>query len=90
MQKKQNIQIVLTVGSDDYIAVATEIGKDTNLYTMYGPGWVYKFYNKAGEELSWELSGEKLNYQEMSLKVKNSSSYPVNVSLIATSTQAVN
>lgn len=89
VEKTENIQLILSVDSEEYTAVATEIKKDTNLYNMYGPGWVYKFCNKAGEELSWKLIGGKLNYKEMSLKVKSNSSYPINLSLITNSTQAI-
>lgn len=89
VEKPENIQLVLSVGANNYTAVATEIEKDSSLYTMYGPGWIYKFYNKAGEELSWKLIGGKFNYQKMSIKVTGSSEYPIGLSLIAKSSQSL-
>lgn len=89
VENPENIQLELSVGANNYTAVATEIEKDSNLYTMYGPGWIYKLYNNAGEELSWRLIGGKFNYQKMSIKVTGSSEYPVGLSLIAKSGQSL-
>ena len=89
VEKPENIQLVLSVGSNNYTAVATEIEKGTSLFTMYGPGWIYRFYNKAGEELSWKLIGGKFNYQKMRIKVTGSSKYPVGLSLVAKSGQSL-
>lgn len=87
LEKADNLQLVLTVGSNNYTGVATEIEKDTTLYMMYGPGWIYRFYSKSGEELTWKLLGGKLSWQEMSVTATGSSNYPIALSLIATSMQ---
>lgn len=59
--------LTLTAGGDQYQAVATQVRKDSPLYEIYGPGFLYCFYNSAGEELTWHLEGEREAFCEMTL-----------------------
>lgn len=51
-------------------AKATVIAEDTPLYHTYGAGWVYRFYDAEGEELSWELDGGKLSFVSLTVTVE--------------------
>ena len=65
----ENLLITLTDGANVYQASSCPIVEGTSLYSQYGAGWFYQFYNEAGEELSWDFSGTSLSEREMMLTV---------------------
>lgn len=54
-------------GYELYYATITPISKGSRLYSNFGEGWVFRFLDEDGNELSWELEGGQLSYQEMEL-----------------------
>lgn len=59
----------LSVGGDEYIGEGKPITKGTVLWRQYGDGFLYRFFNEAGEELCWTLRGGCFSQTEMSLTV---------------------
>lgn len=59
----------LSVGGDEYIGEAKPITEGTVLWRQYGDGFLYRFFNEAGEELCWTLRGGCFSQTEMSLTV---------------------
>ena len=47
----------LTVGENTYIATPQRIAENSALYTQFGDGWVFRFYDDEENELQWELVG---------------------------------
>lgn len=83
LKNPENYTITLTGSGLTYTASCFEVVEGTTLYSLYGPGWVYRFYNKAGEELTWELSGSQFINRQMKLTVTGTSELPAALSLIA-------
>ena len=55
IQNADNVQIKLEINGGVYTASATPILAGTTRYETFGPGWLYRFYDSDGNELSWEL-----------------------------------
>lgn len=71
--KPENLMIVLTDGQSSYTAIPFAITEGMADYETYGPGWMYRFYNEAGEELSWPLVGGVFQAREFTLTVTGQS-----------------
>lgn len=50
-------------------AKVTRIQKDTALYYAFGDGWVFAFYDKWGQEISWDLEGGKLSWATVTVEL---------------------
>lgn len=56
--------------------VAQEITEGSSLYVTHGPGYIYTFYEQEdgtgepGEELTWELPGEKFAYISLTVAME--------------------
>ena len=48
-------------------AKVTRIAENTKLYEEFGEGWLYRFYDTEGNELTWTLAGGKLSEFRASL-----------------------
>ena len=59
----------LTVGENTYTATAQRIMESSALYTQFGDGWVFRFYDDEGNELQWELAGGQFSYMQALLCV---------------------
>ena len=42
---------------DEYTATVSRITEGTSLYNNFGDGWVFRFVDENGRELTWELAG---------------------------------
>lgn len=71
LKDPNNLVITLTDGNLEYTAKAEAIGKDSVQQRVYGPGWIYRFYNTAGQELNWDYEGGQLICRKLSLTVVN-------------------
>lgn len=67
----ENTEITLTADGQTYTGRGESIGQDTRLWKQYGDGRVYRFYNEAGEEVRWTLTGGRESNRVMNLQVKN-------------------
>ena len=83
LDKPENVTITLTDGWSVYTAECRKVAEGTAWYTRYGPGWVYSFYNEAGEEISWHLTGTRWIEKKMTITVNGESEMPAALSLIA-------
>lgn len=83
LEDPDDYTITLTDGEMVYNAEWFEVKEGSNLYTLYGPGWIYRFYNGAGEEASWYLPGGRLVERELSVTIVGASKMPAALSLIA-------
>ena len=72
-----------TTTDTEYTAVAEEIAEGTTQYAMYGPGWVFRFYDASGAELTWLLPGDSLQTRGMRLTVNGTAAEPALLQLIA-------
>jgi len=81
--KPENLTIVLTDGQSSYTAVPFALTEGMADYETYGPGWMYRFYNTAGEELSWPLAGGVFQTREFTLTVTGQSETVTALRLIA-------
>ncbi|MBO5068752.1 MAG: hypothetical protein J6C37_00065 [Roseburia sp.] len=79
----EEFTITLTDGGNTYAAVYSEVVEGTTMYSLYGPGWIYRFYNEAGEELSWFFPGTQYVSRQMTLTVEGACELPTALSLIA-------
>lgn len=70
-QQDAQTEITLTAEGQTYQAVGEVIAKSSVLWKHYGDGRIYRFYNAAGEEVSWTLQGGKESNIPMNLHVKN-------------------
>ena len=64
---------MLNDGQNNYTASPFAIIEGMVDYETYGPGWMYRFYNEAGEELSWPFVGGILQTREFTLTVTGQS-----------------
>lgn len=71
--KPENLMIVLTDGQSSYTAIPFALTEGMIDYETYGPGWMYRFYNETGEELSWPLVGGIFQAREFTLTVTGQS-----------------
>lgn len=83
IENPENFVITLHDGGISYTAKCQETLKGSAFYEMYGPGWVYRFYNDAGEEVTWHFSGMHLIQRHMFITVEGTSELPAALNLIA-------
>ncbi len=76
------ISLVLIADNTEYTAVPTPVEKNTMYHINYGDGWIFKFYNAAGEELSWTLLGGEASTKTFRLKMIGNAVEPAVLSLI--------
>jgi hypothetical protein len=81
----EDLQMTLTVGGQTYEAKGERIQDGTYMKTQYGEGYVYRFYDGLGEELSWVLSGSSLVRLPMELTVSGQVENSVALRLITDS-----
>lgn len=62
-------EVRLLSSGGEYIGKPKPITKGTLFWRQYGDGYLYSFYNEAGEELCWTLKGGELSQTEMCLTV---------------------
>lgn len=77
-----NITMTLTADNIVYTATPTAVEKNSPLYISNGEGWLYKFCNKAGEELSLTLKGGEVSERKVSIKISGETVEPALVRLI--------
>lgn len=65
----EHTTVCLSADGQEYEGKPTTVTKGSMFWQRYGEGEVYRFYNAAGEELSWNLLGEKLSQVKMTLTV---------------------
>lgn len=82
-ENPENFTITLTDGGINYEAVCQEVSEGTTMYEMHGPGWMYRFYNEAGEEVSWFLSGTESINRQMKITIEGTSTLPTALLFIA-------
>lgn len=61
-------------------AVVSAIEENTALYNTHGDGWIYRFEDAQGQELTWTLPGGVLSYIQLTVVMKNAA--PSNISLL--------
>ena len=83
VENPQNIMVTLYDGGNTYTGSCSEVVKDSTMYAMYGPGWIYRFYNEAGEEVNWMFSGTQLINRQMFITIEGTSNLPAALNLIA-------
>lgn len=77
------LSIALMDNGSTYIAEPTEVQAGSAWHDDYGPGWTYRFYNNAGEELTWTLQGNVSTFREMTLTVSGAGDEPAMLTLLA-------
>jgi hypothetical protein len=83
------VSVAITDGNETYIGQAEEIIDGSTLYSVYGEGWVYRFYNADGEEVSWYLHGGELSSQSLTMVVMGSVSEATELYLTASSSHSL-
>lgn len=48
-----------------YLAEPVRISRSSLLYTTFGDGWVYRFLDQDGEEITWTLDGKTFSSMEL-------------------------
>lgn len=68
------LQLAVVDGETEpvYTAKAEAIGQDTALYDEFGAGWLYRFYDEEGKELTRTLKGGQLSEFSGELHVSGS------------------
>ena len=82
LENPEDLKITLNDGADAYTAKCQPVTENSVYYSMYGPGWIYQFYNSAGEELNWHFSGTNYIERKMFIMIEGTSNLPVNLNLI--------
>lgn len=59
--------VCLYWNDDVYYATAERIAQGSVLYTQFGEGWVFRFLDSAGQELTWDVPE---SYLKMDLEFK--------------------
>lgn len=57
---------------DEYTATVTRIVQGTSLYNSFGDGWVFRFTDENGRELTWELEGGQFSCITLELILEGS------------------
>ena len=70
------LDITLEDGGLSYTAQAEPVLRDSTLYLRYGPGWILRFYNSEGEELSWLMKGNIPTKVALTLNVEATEETP--------------
>lgn len=78
------LTIALNDNGNTYVAKATEVKAGSAWHDTYGPGWTFRFYNGAGEELTWTLQGGVPTFREMTLTVSGAGKEDAMLTLLAT------
>ena len=74
--------LVLMDGSVNYTATYSEVKKGSDLYSKYGPGWIYHFYDESGEEIKWQFSGNQFMERQMKVIVTGANTAPTALNFI--------
>ena len=53
------------------VGTASRILPDSPMYHTYGDGWIYSFLDEEGQELSWELKGDKFSVVALTITVES-------------------
>lgn len=62
-------EVCLLASGGEYIGEPKKITEGTLFWRQYGDGYLYRFYDGAGEELCWTLEGGQFSKTEMCLTV---------------------
>ena len=65
----ENLTAELTVDGVTYTAVPRPVDVDSPVYTSFGEGWVYCFFDASGNEMRWLLEGDTFSAKQMQLRV---------------------
>ena len=90
IEDPEEIEIILTDGRSEYTAVPMEVKEGSVWYRTYGPGWLYRFYTEADEELAWPLPGGVFAYRQMTLTVTGAGEHAAALSLFASTRPGLN
>ena len=82
IEAPENISIKLIADNEEYIAVPAAVEKNTPLHISYGDGWIFRFYNAAGEELKWNLRGNEVSAEKITVVISGNTAEPAALSLI--------
>jgi len=52
---------------DEYTAVVSRVAAGTALYHTYGDGWLFRFVDEEGRELTWDLAGGQFSCMTVDL-----------------------
>lgn len=58
-----------TAKEKEFVAEVMRIPENTSLYHSFGDGWVFRFLDEEGEELTWELEGGVLSCVELDITI---------------------
>lgn len=83
LENPENFIITLVDGNTTYLASCSEVVRGTDLYTTYGPGWIYHFYDSEGNEIKWLFPGTQIIERRMKLIVVGANDMPATLHLIA-------
>lgn len=87
IQAGNNLNLSLRAGEETYTGYPTAIDPGTAFFEDFGAGWIYRFLNTDGEELTWELEGKKLS--EFSAILTCGGSVPLDESMVQIQVTAV-
>ena len=73
----------LTVGGHDFIGVPVEPDEGEQTYRSYGPGYISRFTDAAGDPMTWDLKGGVRSALLMTVTVWCVAEYPAAMYLIA-------
>lgn len=57
---------------DEYTAVVSRVAAGTALYHTYGDGWLFRFLDEEGRELTWDLAGGQFSCMTVDLILEGS------------------
>lgn len=74
VEDPEQLQMTLTTVNDEgeemqYTGIPAEIPTGSVLHSIYGDGWVYRFYDEENVEQTFLLEGNALDYQNFVLTV---------------------
>lgn len=78
-----HMTVSIRSGGNEYVALPQRAEEGSSLYERYGAGWVFRFYDDAGEEVTWPISGRGFFYRTMVLNVFGVPDCSTAISLIA-------
>jgi len=58
-----SLELLVVDGENEptYIAQAEKITEKTQFYNEFGEGWLYRFYDEEGKEMTWTLKGGEMS-----------------------------
>lgn len=80
--------IRLVSGVNTFVAYPTAVEVGSALYEAYGPGWIYRFRNPAGESVTWPLEGGVLGSIPMEITVWTDTEFPASFIVTASGAPA--